>query len=76
MKGSCSVSVFEMMVHCCRFPAYCISVGLFVEKDPVLGIVYDIPNDKIYSAIKGEGAFCNGRVIKCSSTTGTCSRKY
>ena len=41
-----------------------------MNKEPVFGIVYDIPNDKMYSAIKGEGAFCNGRVLKCSDTTG------
>ncbi|XP_067931919.1 inositol monophosphatase 1-like [Watersipora subatra] len=50
------------------FPSYSISVGFYVKKEPVFGIVYDIDNDKMYSAIKGEGAFCNGRVIKCSTT--------
>jgi len=53
-----------------RFPAFAISVGFFHLQEPVFGIVYDIPNDKMYSAVKGKGAFCNGRLMKCSPTTG------
>lgn len=53
-----------------RFPQFCISIAFFVKKEPVFGIVYDIPKDKFYSAIKGEGAYCNGRILKCSTVKG------
>lgn len=44
-----------------------------MNQEPVFGIVYDIANDKMYSAIKGNGAFCNGKIIKCSSAASECA---
>lgn len=35
-----------------------------------MGIVYNPVLDKMYSAIKGRGAFCNGKKIEVSSTKG------
>jgi myo-inositol-1(or 4)-monophosphatase len=37
------------------------------DGQPVLGIVYDPYLDELYTAIRGEGAFLNGRLLKCSS---------
>jgi len=47
-------------------PLVCTSVGLTVNKKLVFGAVYCPMIDKLYTAIKGEGAFCNQRRIRVS----------
>jgi len=47
-------------------PLVCTSVGLTVNKKLVLGIVHCPLIDKVYTAITGKGAFCNGKRIKTS----------
>lgn len=49
------------------FPHTAVSIGFTVEKEVVLGIIYNPVLDKMFSAIKGRGAFCNGRKIEVSS---------
>lgn len=44
----------------------CISVGLAVEREVVLGVVCCPPLNQTFSAIKGKGAFLNGRPIHTS----------
>ena len=44
-----------------------ISVALLKGKEVVAGVVYNPYLDEIFSAIKGEGAFCNGEKISVSS---------
>ncbi len=43
-----------------------ISVGLLYDGEPVFGAVYDPYKDELFSAHKGEGAFCNGEKISVS----------
>lgn len=51
------------------FPQACISVGLTVCKEPVLGIIYNPVTSELYSAMKGKGAFLNGKPIHTSNVT-------
>ncbi|KAL6429550.1 hypothetical protein ACFW04_007478 [Cataglyphis niger] len=51
------------------FPQNCISIGLTVCKEPVLGIIYNPVTSELYTAIKGEGAFLNGKRIHTSKVT-------
>ena len=44
-----------------------ISVALLQGKDVVAGVVYNPYLDEIFYAIKGQGAFCNGKKISVSS---------
>lgn len=44
-----------------------ISVALLKGKDVVAGVVYNPYLDEFFHAIKGEGAFCNGKKISVSS---------
>lgn len=44
----------------------CVLIGLAVRKRPVLGVCFIPKMDELYTAIKGHGAFCNGRRISCS----------
>ena len=43
-----------------------ISVALFKGKEVVAGVVYNPYLDEVFHAIKGQGAFCNGKKISVS----------
>lgn len=49
-----------------KFHITCISVGLTINKQQVLGIVYNPYLDQLYTAIKGQGAYLNGKRISTS----------
>ncbi|XP_069552513.1 inositol monophosphatase 1-like [Brachyistius frenatus] len=49
-----------------RFPFVSVSIGFTVKKEIQFGIVYSCIEDKMYTARKGKGAFCNGVPIKVS----------
>ncbi|XP_047424143.1 inositol monophosphatase 1-like [Mugil cephalus] len=49
-----------------RFPFVSVSIGFTVNKEIEFGIVYSCIEDKMYTARKGKGAFCNGVPIKVS----------
>jgi myo-inositol-1(or 4)-monophosphatase len=50
-------------------PLCCVSIGLWEENQPVLGVIYDFHQDEFYSGIAGEVAWCNDREIKASEVT-------
>uniref|UniRef100_A0AAQ5XDE9 Inositol-1-monophosphatase n=1 Tax=Amphiprion ocellaris TaxID=80972 RepID=A0AAQ5XDE9_AMPOC len=50
-----------------RFPFVSVSIGFTVKKEIEFGIVYSCIEDKMYTARKGKGAFCNGSPIKVQS---------
>jgi myo-inositol-1(or 4)-monophosphatase len=39
------------------FPAVCISIGLVISKQPIVGVVYNPFRDELWHAVKGHGAF-------------------
>jgi myo-inositol-1(or 4)-monophosphatase len=47
-------------------PIWAISIGLEVEKDILLGVVYDPNRSETFSGLKGRGAHLNGRRIHVS----------
>ncbi|MES3038774.1 MAG: inositol monophosphatase family protein, partial [Bdellovibrionota bacterium] len=52
-----------------RFPIFCVSLGLEVQGELVLGVI-DMPAlGETYTAVKGHGAFVNGKRMKVSSTS-------
>lgn len=50
-----------------HIPTAVFSLALVVSGTPIVGIVYDTFNNKLYSAIKGKGAYCNDEKISVSS---------
>jgi myo-inositol-1(or 4)-monophosphatase len=50
-------------------PIWCVSVGLVVDGELVLGIIYHPIAAELYSARKAGGAFLNGHRIKVSGET-------
>ncbi|XP_043231254.1 inositol monophosphatase 1-like isoform X3 [Amphibalanus amphitrite] len=51
------------------FPFTCVSIGLTVNKEPVIGVIYNPILDHMYHARKGHGAFLNDEKITVSGET-------
>src|SRR5690348_3856251 len=49
-------------------PAYCVSVGLEVAGELVVGVIYDPRLDELFAAARGQGATLNGQPIRTSAT--------
>jgi len=49
-------------------PFYAVSIGLEINRDPVLGVVYAPALDQMFVAELGKGAFLNGKPIRVSET--------
>ena len=50
------------------YPSFAVSIGLFYKKAPLIGVVLEMPNMKLYTAIKDQGAWCEGEKIESSNT--------
>ncbi len=48
------------------YPSFGISIGILHNDEIICGIVKELPVNKTYSAIKGKGAFCDGKQIHVS----------
>lgn len=47
-------------------PAYCVSIGLWAEGKPVVGVIFDPRLNEMFTASLGGGAFLNGQPMKVS----------
>ncbi|PSC69083.1 Inositol monophosphatase 3 [Micractinium conductrix] len=52
-----------------RYPFSCVSIGLTINKQPVVGVVFNPILNELYHATRGGGAFLNGAPITASDTT-------
>ena len=48
------------------YPSFGISIGVMHNDEYICGIVKELPANHTYSAIKGKGAFCDGKPIHVS----------
>ena len=48
------------------FPFFCTSIGVRVDGDTCIGVVYDPSRDELFVAEKGKGAFLNDKKISVS----------
>jgi myo-inositol-1(or 4)-monophosphatase len=46
-----------------RYPAHAVSIGIEVDGAVRVGVVHDSVHDEVFTAIRGRGAFCDGRPI-------------
>ncbi len=46
-------------------PLFATSLALFVNGEVQIGITYDPVRDEMFSAVKGQGAWLNGKSLKC-----------
>lgn len=51
------------------YPRFCVSLGVERAGEPTVGVVYDPLLDELYHAVRGEGAFLNGRTLRVSGET-------
>jgi len=49
------------------FPWYAVSIAYMEKKIPLVGVIYQVPVDILFFAIKGQGSSMNGTEIKVSS---------
>jgi myo-inositol-1(or 4)-monophosphatase len=52
------------------FPHFAVSLALVAEGRVELGVVLDPMRDEMFSAVRGEGAFCNGVRLEASQRPG------
>lgn len=52
------------------FPFSAVSIGLAVNKEPVVGVVNNFNLNQMFAAKKGGGATLNGKPIKASNCSG------
>jgi myo-inositol-1(or 4)-monophosphatase len=50
------------------YPFFCVSIALVKKNEPILGVIYDVLRDELFTAEKGKGAFLNGKRLRVSST--------
>lgn len=48
-------------------PCYAVSIGLELNGEVILGVVYEVSRDECFWAVKGGGAFLNGQPIHVSA---------
>lgn len=53
-----------------RFPYCSLSIGFYIKKQAQIAVVYNPITDELFSAIAGQGAYCNGRTLVPSKQTG------
>ena len=51
------------------FPVFCVSIGLEVKGEVVLGVLYDPNFDDLFWAEKGKGAYLNGKRLSVSKVS-------
>lgn len=50
-------------------PQFAVSIAAQQHGETVAGVVYDVMRDELYAAERGDGATCNGTIIRCSAQT-------
>lgn len=48
------------------FPFYCVSIALYMDNEPFIGVVFDSGRNEWFTAQKGEGAYLNDQKIQVS----------
>ncbi|PIR26740.1 MAG: inositol monophosphatase [Deltaproteobacteria bacterium CG_4_10_14_0_2_um_filter_43_8] len=51
-----------------QFPFFCVSIALEFQGELVLGVIFDPNRDELFTAVKGEGAFLNGKRLQVSNS--------
>ena len=51
------------------YPSFGVSIGVYFNREPIASAIIEMPTLKLYTAIKGKGAFCEGKEIYASKTS-------
>ena len=52
-----------------QYSPYSISIGIYKDNIPIVGVVYELPIKNLYTAIRNKGAFCNNKPIRVSKNS-------
>ena len=52
-----------------HIPEYVVSIALVHRGEPMVGVIFNPAKDDLYAAVRGGGAFLNGKRVFCSATT-------
>ncbi len=47
-------------------PLYAVSIALVYDENPIIGVIYEVNQDEMFSSWKNGGAFLNGKPIRVS----------
>lgn len=50
-----------------KVPVYSVSVALYDNDEPLIGVVYEVNRDECFYAWKGGGSFCDGKEIRVTN---------
>lgn len=50
------------------FPCYAVSIGLVVDHQVQVGVIYDPSRDELFAAVRGQGATLNGERLSCTKS--------
>ncbi len=50
------------------FPWFAVSIALLEENRPLVGVIANVMFQELYCAVRGHGAWCNGKPIQVSQT--------
>ena len=48
-------------------PQWAVSIGVEVDGEALVGVVFDAAKDELWTAVRGGGAFLDGRPLRCSA---------
>jgi myo-inositol-1(or 4)-monophosphatase len=48
-------------------PQWAVSIGVEVDGSTLVGVVFDAAKDELWTAVRGAGAFLDGRPLRCSA---------
>jgi len=53
---------------CHGVPLSCVSIGLAIDAQPAMGVIYDPYRDELFVAVASEAAYCNGVRLQAQSS--------
>ena len=51
------------------YPSFAVSIGVFYKSKPLVGIVLELPAKRLFTALKRQGATCDGSLINVSNVS-------
>ncbi len=48
-------------------PQWAVSIGIEVDGGALVGVVYDAAKNELWTAVRGQGAYLDGRPLRCSA---------
>jgi myo-inositol-1(or 4)-monophosphatase len=57
------------VIYLYGLPQWGVSIGIEVDGEAVVGVVFDPPKDELFTAVRGGGSALNGRPLRCTAAT-------